>query len=122
MIDESTMYWLTRCDAIHAFLLPVIILALMGACMATIAIPMCLAEEIKQIRWVIALAVGLWVLAFLLGAAKTAIPTTKEMVAIKVIPMIANNEDLKGLGEDTVKLAREWLEELRPKKKAEIEK
>ncbi len=42
-------------------------------------------------------------------------PTTKEMAAIIVIPAIVNNQDIKELGGEIPKLAREWLEEFRPK-------
>lgn len=44
------------------------------------------------------------------------VPSTKEAIAIKVVPMVANSEDVQGLGADVVKVAREWLEEARPKK------
>lgn len=49
------------------------------------------------------------------------LPSTKEAVAIKVIPVIANNGDVQGLGQDMVKLAREWMIELMPKS-AEVRK
>lgn len=59
-------------------------------------------------RWV-----GPAVLVFWAAAVFT--PTTKQMVAILVVPAVANNEDVQGLGSDLVTLAREWMQELRPK-------
>ena len=49
--------------------------------------------------------------------ASALIPTTKEMAAIVVIPKIANSETVKGLGNDIVSLAKEWIVELKPEKK-----
>ena len=46
-------------------------------------------------------------------------PTTREMAAIKVIPMIANSESMQKLGDvgdNMLDLANEWLRELKPKK------
>lgn len=43
-------------------------------------------------------------------------PSTKEMCAIKVIPVIANNEGVQELPNKVVELANEWMEELKPKK------
>ena len=46
-------------------------------------------------------------------------PTTKEMAAIYIIPKVANNEQLQGLGQDLVDLAKTWVAELMPKKESE---
>lgn len=61
----------------------------------------------RQLRWVVPVFV-VSVLAAIL------VPTTKEAIAIVVIPKIANNESVQGIGEDLVNTAREWIEELRP--------
>jgi hypothetical protein len=48
------------------------------------------------------------------------VPSGKEAAAMIVLPAIANNQDFQALGSELPKLAREWLEELRPStKKAE---
>lgn len=44
------------------------------------------------------------------------IPTTKEYCAIKVIPAIANNQQVQELPNKVIELANEWMEELKPKK------
>ena len=43
------------------------------------------------------------------------VPTTKEMCAIKLVPMIANDEQVQELPNKVVDLANEWLDELKPK-------
>jgi hypothetical protein len=45
------------------------------------------------------------------------IPTTKEMCAIKIIPIIANNEQVQDMPNKIVELANSWMEELKPSKK-----
>ena len=47
----------------------------------------------------------------------TLVPSQKEMAAILVIPRVANSETVQELGDGLVTLAREWMQDLRPKKK-----
>lgn len=53
----------------------------------------------------------------------TFLPTTKQMAAIIIVPKICSavesNEQLKQLPNNLFTLANEWMEELRPPKKAE---
>jgi len=42
------------------------------------------------------------------------VPTTKDLVAIKLIPAIVNNEDVQGVGVEFIDLAKDWLKELHP--------
>lgn len=44
------------------------------------------------------------------------IPTTKEMVAILVVPKIANNEKIQQLPDNLLNLVNDWIKELEPKK------
>ena len=46
----------------------------------------------------------------------TFIPTTKDYVAIKVIPAIINNEKLKNISTNFVDLAEKWLKDLKETK------
>lgn len=119
MITENDIYWLTRMDHIHSALEFAI-----GACIIGLAL--------GGFMWAIGhdsatpRAVGKWggrictigmLIMVLCGAGKVFAPTTREMAAIKVIPLIANNQELQGLGTDIVDLAREWVKELKPKAK-----
>lgn len=116
IITSSDLYWLTRLDSIRdgcealAGLCGVATAAILIFTLLCSAEPWGEADRPKRHRW-LWLTVPLFVLAVV---ARTMVPTTREAIAILVIPKIANNEDIQGLGADTIKVAREWLEELRP--------
>lgn len=141
MITENDMYWLTRLDGIKALLgtlsgVSIVLSALLGFHAFALWVDTEPDEDDStrlkiskalQRKWGIRLFSVLpltVLLALLLAIGNTLTPTTREMCAIKVVPMIANNEDLKGLGGDVVELAREWVKELKPKtnSKPEAEK
>lgn len=67
-------------------------------------------------------AILLSVLVIILQVTRVFVPTTRELAVIKVVPMIANNEDMQGLGRDAMELAREWVKELKPKVEKEAKK
>lgn len=126
MITESEIYWITRLDNIRvasgaliaAFSVFIFILAIIKIWSH---VDYATEEEIrikarKSIRpsWVI------FILGFILCLfSLLAVPTTKEMCAIKIIPMVANQEDIKEIPSDIAGLAREWIEELKPVKSPE---
>jgi uncharacterized membrane protein len=129
MIDESSMYWLTRLDHIHNALLLVnfvcfialIATSVVGCVMKSVPSAPGDIDVGKYLHKYVALPSLVFFVIF--GSLTVFIPTTKEMVAIKVIPAIANNTDLQGVGQDMVVLAKEWLNELRPKSdKPDVEK
>ena len=52
-------------------------------------------------------------------------PTTKEMIAIKVIPQIASTENvdkIKGISKDMLDITAEWLKDMRKKYVTEHDK
>jgi hypothetical protein len=130
MIDESMIYWMTRLDAIKS-VITLVAAVLGGVCWMPIlfgaiswvdAVPGSENKKLGLRVLTVGVSVALFVFVMLVGNAF--IPTTREMAAIKIIPRIANSEDVQALGSEIPKLAREWLEELRPKKtpvKAEAE-
>lgn len=103
------IYWITRLDSIKAALVVAFILAAVLVLLLTVSSD----GECWTIRHL-----RRWMIAGLLAftVAVTFTPTTKEMVAIKVIPAIAANEDVQALPAEFVKLAREWMEELKPER------
>ena len=114
MITESQMYWLTRLDYIC---LIVRIIAILGGgimLVFTIIGGICLSEEdISKKTYTRLLFLWIIALAGIVGTILT--PTTKEMCAIKLVPIIANNEQVQELPNKVVDLANEWLDELKPK-------
>ena len=123
-ITESTIYWITRLDGIQAAAETVgtIGIILIGAVVpftsAMVADFACsnIAVAMKRDckKWL-----PLWIVFTIIAISSLFIPTTKEMCAIKVIPIIANNDSIKEIPNDIAVLAHEWVEELKPQKKAD---
>ena len=110
MITTTQMYWLVTMDSIvHASAIIDIALGVM----AFLTIPMVLDDDLpKRTPSAIALAA----VAFALVAAF--VPTTRQMAAIVMVPKIANSEKVQAAGNKLYDLAVEWMDELRPRKKA----
>lgn len=71
----------------------------------------------RNIAWKVMIAS--FAVQFACGIISTFLPSTKQMAAIVVIPRIANSEtvlELGDLGKDLIVLAKEWVEEIQPKK------
>jgi NADH:ubiquinone oxidoreductase subunit 6 (subunit J) len=120
MITPWTIYWITRADSIQAVAVVLAQVAGIGGALFLVLFPMIASDtdglQIKNLRAWYRSALKWWIgsVAALLAVAVFT-PTSKECAAIAVIPAIANNQDFQALGSDLPKLAREWLEELRPK-------
>lgn len=116
-ITAWDIYWITRLDGIRevaSFIAcPSLVFTIIGAIAMTFARGADAPKEVVKAisRMMTAFAVS----AVVFLTACVFLPSTKEMCAIKVIPLIANNQDVQGLGADVVSLAREWVQELRPK-------
>lgn len=122
-----TIYWLTRLDSISGLLTIVVTvlgtLLVVGTARQTIEAYSSLefpdqetdaTRLARRTRWkAIAWAT---VIELVISIAVVLTPTTKEAAAILVIPALAESEDVRGLGEDLVGLAREWIQELRPER------
>ena len=68
------------------------------------------------------IACKVWIPAFCIAImcslARTFTPTTKEMIAIKVIPQIANVENvekIKDISKDMLDITSDWLKDMRKK-------
>jgi len=126
IVTESQIYWLTRMDYICGlgWAIGISFLVVLGIILVVL-----LAsrrdefdeEEKKRYnKWIFLSAFGILPsLLIIMGAALT--PSTKEMAAIKLIPMIVNDEKVQELPNKVVGLANEWLDELSPKKIEETE-
>ena len=106
MITESMVYWITRLDSILSLADVMIALALIG----TIGTALIALIEKCDTRWryddedrkiprflkvFIAMSVTL---LFLATSVKMFVPSTKEMVAIKIIPGVASGKTIEELG------------------------
>lgn len=143
MITQSAIYWLTRLDAIKvfisnnicntlfftAFMLFIVACTLLGFGTLAGNGPYGLfsdksKEEFKELQTkfqTLAKRLGKWFAIAVAGilvasAINTLLPSSKEMAAIIVIPKIANSESVQSVGDGIVDLAKDWLQELHPKK------
>jgi len=128
MITETTLYWFTRLSHIHEvidslfapFMAMTIISFLIFIVMSIIEKITCDNDEEIAFSKIGKAAKKTCCIAACIAAVtmicSVFVPTTKEMAAIVVIPKIANNESIKGLGNEFVNLAKEWMKEIHPSK------
>lgn len=134
-MTETTMYWITRLDWVRSLLngsgVLCAVVSFVGALFWVIA------ASIRKVNeqynqddhvdsdWAQANAIAntakpfaLWGLALsaALSVAYVFVPTTREMVAIQVVPAIASPEmceKLKDVSRDLVDVAAEWLKDVK---------
>ena len=139
-MTESAMYWLTRLDGVHSFIngleFPLVLVATVAALTTAIsyAVAKCDEKDAEQSGYAkeqFELAKGFFktslktfacaaAAATCLGAASVFVPTTKEMAAIKVVPVLAGPETaekLKEMSSDMVDAAAQWLKDAKEKRK-----
>ena len=139
-MTESTIYWITRLDKIHefchefgTFALTFTIIGALTAfillCYKAVAESEGLINEAKASSKFCKIVSKVWIpalcIATMCSLVKTFTPTTKEMVAIKVIPQIAstnNIEKIKGIGQDILGITADWLSDIRKKRVSEKDK
>ena len=139
-MTESTIYWITRLDKIHEFcnefgelaiFFTVIgaVIAFIVLCYKAVAESEGLINEAKTASRFCNIACKIWIpalcIATICSLVETFTPTTKEMVAIKVIPQIAstnNIEKIKGIGQDILGITADWLADMRKKCVSEKDK
>ncbi len=127
-MTPTLIYWLTRLDHIHFILFFTVAALVIGsiACgiMLATAVDNCPAgnttdtaalkrgrELIQQCTRRTMIAIGFLALT---SVGKALVPTTQEMAAIIALPAVANNQDVREIGQDITDLAKQWLEELKP--------
>ena len=103
-ITPSLIYWISRFDYIQALCM---LIGLLGA--LAFLIPMmfeyCSYNIINTKRLIGSIAM------VLIFVASMFIPSTKEMIAIIVIPKLANNEKIVEIGSDLHNVAIKWLKD-----------
>ena len=132
-MTESMIYWITRLDGIHSFFLGLqVISMILTAVGTTIALTtVCLkasaeldeySDEVRIYDYVCKIALKVLIPAFCIAMTcsltRTFMPTTKEMIAIKVIPQIANvnnAEKIKDISDDMLDITTGWLKDMRKK-------
>ena len=117
MITGSEIYWITRLDGLKDIMEVVGITGLLLAATASVIYILCSltddAEWEDMKRAVKGMALAFCCFA-LVAISSVFVPTTKEYCAIKYVPQILNNEDVREIPQKAVGLVNEWLDEMRP--------
>ena len=143
-MTESTLYWITRLDQIHAFFdgleFATGLLSVIGSIMYVVSYVIkavnhqfnhenYIDNDFKAASDIInAIKVPLIFCicaTFLISLTTTFLPTTQEMVAMKVIPQVATVETcekMKGISKDFVDVAAKWLDSMKNTSKSESSK
>lgn len=132
-MTESMIYWITRLDGIHGLCYGIQTLAgvfvIVGISAAIIAV--CIKinaeaegsdDDARVASGICKIACKVWIptfcIAIMCSLVRTFTPTTKEMIAIKVIPQIAsvdNVEKIKDISKDMLDITSDWLKDMRKK-------
>lgn len=139
-MTESMIYWITRLDGIHGFCFGIqafamafavlgIIAALVSTCISASAEAEGSNDEARVASSICKIACKIWIPAFCIAMAcslaRTFTPTTKEMIAIKVVPQIASTENvekIKDISKDMLDITADWLKDMRKKYVTEHDK
>ena len=139
-MTESMVYWITRLDGIRWFCFGIQTFAVLFAILGIIAaiVALCISvtaeeegsdDDARIANSICKFACKVWIPAFCIAMAcslaRTFTPTTKEMIAIKVIPQITNVdnvEKIKDVSKDMLDITAEWLKDMRKKYVTEHDK
>ena len=126
MITGWEIYWFTRLDPLKGLTGSTAVMGLVVSVLMFLLYPMFCdifdrddGRRKKSLTLTARLQIAVFSTAVLSAFTYALTPTTREMAAIKVIPMIANSESMQKLGDvgdNMLDLANEWLRELKPKK------
>lgn len=120
MITTWEMYWFTRLDGLNSAAISLFVIGAVAMIFCIVGFSAFVLDENDDMQRRIKPLLTVSILTTVVGAVVAIfVPTTKEMAAIKVIPMIANSEQMQKLGDvgnNMLDLANAWLLELKPKK------
>ena len=126
MITGWEIYWFTRLDPIRGLAGMTAVMGILIFFLMFLLYPAFCdifahddGKRKKSLAWAARSQIAVFSATVLCAFAHALTPTTREMAAIKVIPMIANSESMQRLGDvgdNMLDLANEWLRELKPKK------
>ena len=139
-MTESMIYWITRLDGIRGLCFGIqtfaVLFTILGIIAAIVATSISVASEedgsdddARIANGICKIACKIWIPAFCIAIAcslaRTFTPTTKEMIAIKVIPQMASTENvekIKDISKDMLDITADWLKDMRKKYVTEHDK
>ena len=120
------MYWLTRIDSINNMVIMFFtILLLVAIAFVVLGIDMRIDFSDDEPGYRIGCRLHRAVLRIILpiqvvlSIVIVAVPSTKEMAAIIIVPRLANSEKVQTVGNKVYDLAMEWLDTIKPEKKGD---
>lgn len=126
MITGWEIYWFTRLDPLRDLTGMTAVVGLVLSFLMFLLYPaFCDIFEYdedkrrKSLTWTARLQIAVFSTTVLCAFTHALTPTTREMAAIKVIPMITDSgsvQKLGDVGDNMLDLANEWIRELKPKK------
>ena len=118
MITESQIYWITRLDGLKHLME---VVGILGSIFAGVALAFAfiiwMMEDKDQAKRACKILLPIWLVCAFVGMASIFVPSAKEYCAIKVIPVVAANDEVQELPNKVIELANEWIEELKPEEK-----
>lgn len=124
-ISAWTIYWITRLDEIS------ILLTISFVLIAIVTVFFCFSwvanrddyerqyhNGVEKQKTAVGLLKWLVPVLIAVGLTNAFIPNTKQAAAMIVLPAIVNSEAVQELPSELTILARQWLQELRPKKES----
>lgn len=121
-ITGSEIYWITRLSELKAFvgILSGVSLfcGLFGLVILIMVYRECHNEDEQYWKKWIKVVIAGTILAICTLFGSLFIPTTKEYCAIKVIPMVVNNDRVQEIPSKVMDLADAWIEELKSNKES----
>lgn len=117
MITAWDIYWITRLDSLNGLMVGIICVSLLGIFMCLV-IGDCAHDKLFYFKKNL---LSLFLITFLCSVVGTFCPSTKEAVAIYMIPKIVNNEQVQKLPDNAMKFLNgkfeEWINDMTVKKK-----
>ena len=117
MITMWDVYWITRLDAIVGLSVAVALVSVFAIFLLAMIGDTAQDELFYYKKWIVSLAITL----ILSVASACMVPSTKEVVAIYMIPKVANNEQVQKLPDNAMKFINgkleEWIADMGKKKK-----
>ena len=135
-MTENMMYWITRLDSIHTMMTDLMVFTVITGIVSIIGLIVSLVrmEENERfnsderpdrdyvvankffMRFRTSLLCAI-ISFFILEISHTFIPTTKEIAAIKVVPVLVTPEtaeNIKSISKDVFEVTAKWLESVKP--------
>ena len=116
MITGTEIYWITRMSYFQGAAMVIGIFSVVASAFWVVVSLVEYYDRSDSGPSMLKTSIPAFIFSLVILFGSLCVPNTKEMCAIKVLPVIINNENVQELPNKVVNLANEWLEELKPNK------